>query len=275
MRAPAIGEPSTEPARVALTLADLEALEQQRAEELRRNPKKWRHNGLVVDFQLGTAGCFRAICRSSETGHQAGPGVHVGGFLGGNLLGLVEFGLEAGWNTLRTRGAAGQNALSLYGIDPVMLQQQIAERQPLTVIEADFSQLIVDTARSRAFNIGPSLRIHFLRKGRGLAYIGSGLHYQMWRTRYETLDGPLRLDFHGLSAPFKIGGGAYVHPNIAVTGEFTYTAAFYVLAGVNHPEAAAVAPLAVVDSSAVDVNTELRKGLPHFGKFTVNLRFRF
>ena len=257
-----------------LTPEDLDALEKQRAQAERKSPKKWRHGGLIVDFQIGTAGCFRQFCRS-DTGHSAAPGVHIGGFFGGNVLGILEIGLEAGWNTLRPREVAGRNAVTLYGLDPALLQQQIAQQQGVIALDVDFSTLTVSSAKSRALNIGPSLRIHFIRKGRGLAYFGTGIHYQLWRNRYETAGGATRLDFHGLSVPFKLGGGAYVHPNIAVVGEFTYSLAFYFLGGVDHPDLSAVAPLAIIESTAVDAGASLKQGLPHFGKFSVNLRFRF
>jgi hypothetical protein len=254
-----------------LTAADLDAIEQERLQNERKNPKRWRHAGLVFDLQLGTAGCFRQFCR---TEHSSAPGLHLGGFFGGNVLGILELGLEAGWNTLRPRDVAGRNAVTLYGLDPALLQQEISEQQGIPV-EVDFSTLIVNTAKSRAFNVGPSLRIHFIRKGRGLAYVGTGLHYQLWRNRYTTAGGDLRVDYNGLSAPFKVGGGAYVHPNIAVVGEFTYSLAFYVLGGVNHPDLSAVAPLALLEGTAIDAGSSLMKGLPHFGKFSVNVRFRF
>ncbi len=275
LEAPKIGaDPADEAPRKGPTLADLEQLERERTLQERKSPKKWRHGGLIVDLQLGTAFCTRQFCRSS-TGHDAAPGVALGGFFGGNVLGILEVGLAVGWNTLRPRGVADRNAISLYGLDPVLLQQVIAEQIGLPGVELDFSTLNTTSASSRAFNVGPSLRIHFIRKGRGLAYAGAGLHYQLWRNRYATTGGDTRLDFHGISAPFHIGGGAYVHPNIAVVGEFTYALTYFVLGGVKHPSLSSVAPLAVIEESAVEAGSSLIKGLPHLGKFTVNLRFRF
>jgi hypothetical protein len=275
LKAPSIdgADPAAAPTP-APTVADLEALEQKRAQEERKNPKKWRHAGLVFDLQIGTAGCFRSFCRG-DTGHRAAPGLHVGGFFGGNILGILELGLEAGFDTFRPRDVAGRNAVQIYGLDPERLEQEISNQMGGIPIEVDFSSLTVTGAKSRAVNAGPSIRIHFIRKGRGLAYVGTGLHYQLWRNRYTTAGGDLRLDFHGISAPFRVGGGAFVHPNIAIVGEFTYTAAYYVLGGVNHPQLSAVAPLSLVESTAVDAGASLMKGLPHFWKFGVNLRFRF
>ncbi len=267
-------EPAAETPTKGPTLADLEKLERERVEQERKSPKKWRHGGLIVDLQLGTAFCTRQFCRSSS-GHDAAPGLALGAFFGGNVLGILEVGLAVGWNTLRPRGIAGRNAIDLYGLDPVLLQQVVADQLGVPNVELDFTTLNVTSATSRAFNVGPSLRVHFIRKGRGIAYVGAGLHYQRWRNRYSTTGGDARLDFHGISAPFHVGGGAYVHPNIAVVGEFTYALTYFVLGGVKHPSLSSVAPLTVIEESAVEAGSSLIKGLPHLGKFTVNLRFRF
>ncbi len=273
--APSIGGDEPEaPAKSGPTVEDLERLERERVQQERKSPKKWRHGGLIVDLSLGTAFCTRQFCRSSS-GHDAAPGLALGGFFGGNVLGVLEVGLAVGWNTLRPRNVAGRNAIDLYGLDPVLLQQVIAEQIGVPQVDLDFSTLNVTSASSRAFNVGPSLRVHFIRKGRGIAYAGAGLHYQLWRNRYETTGGAARLDFHGISAPFHIGGGAFVHPNIAVVGEFTYALTYFVVGGVDHPNLSSVAPLSIIEESATEVGTSLIKGLPHFGKFTVNLRFRF
>lgn len=276
LEAPSIGgDPvEAEPVKKGPTVEDLEALEKLRREDERKNPKKWRHGGLVFDLAIGTAFCTRQFCRK-ESGHDAAPGFTIGGFIGGNVLGILEVGVEAGWSTLRPRGVAGRNAVTLYGLDPALLQQIIADQVGVQNLEVDFSTLTVTSATSRAFNVGPTVRIHFIRKGRGIAYVGTGIHYQLWRNRYETAGGDTRLDFHGISAPFRVGGGAYVHPNIAVVGEFTYALAYYVVAGVKHPSLSSIAPLAVLEDSAMEAGSSLLKGLPHFGKFTVNLRFRF
>jgi hypothetical protein len=275
--APSIaGDPLAEgPAAAAKpTVEDLEALEKERARQERKTPKRWRHSGVILELQLGTGGCARTICRS-ESGHHAAPGVHLGGFFGGNVFGILELGLEAGWNTLRPRDTETKNAVSLYGLDPEHLEQEIAKQQGVPGLEVDFSTLVVTGTKSRFVNVGPTLRLHFIRKGRGIAYAGTALHYQLWRNRYTTAGGDLRLDFHGLSIPFKIGGGAFVHPNIALVGEFSYSLSYFFLGGVNHPQVSAVAPIAIVESTAVDAGASLKGGLPRFWNFAVNLRFRF
>ncbi|MBL9101720.1 MAG: hypothetical protein JNL82_12230 [Myxococcales bacterium] len=276
LRAPSIdgGDPLPDDAPAKPTIEDLEALEKERLKLERRTPKRWRHNGVVAELQIGTGGCTRAICRGEE-GHYAAPGAHLGGFLGGNVFGVLELGLEASWNTLRPRDTADKNAVSLYGLDPEALEEEIAKQQGVPGLEVDFSTLVVSSTKSRFVNVGPTLRIHFIRKGRGIAYAGTGLHYQLWRNRYVTNGGDLRLDFHGISVPIRVGGGAFVHPNIAVVGEFSYSVSRFFLGGVKHPQVSAVAPISIVESTVIDAGASLTTRLPHFWNFSVSLRFRF
>lgn len=260
-------EKKKEPAKTKEEEAEAEA------KALRKQPKKWRHNGLILEPRIGLQGCTRVFCAGSQ-GHDAGPGVHLGGFVGGNIFGVLDVGIEVGWGTLKPRGAAGKNAVSLYGIDPERLEQAIADRTGADFLALDLSQLVVSSARTRTVQVGPALRIHFLRKGRGIAYVGAGIHYQQWRNQYETAGGPTRLSFHGLVAPLRVGGGAFVHPNIAITGEFAYHYAFFVVGGVSHTELSAVVPLTVIEGAALEAGSNLKQGMPHFWSFTVNLRFR-
>ncbi|MBK9752328.1 MAG: hypothetical protein IPO88_02270 [Nannocystis sp.] len=243
----------------------------------RDDPKRWRHAGFILDLQVGTGGCTRRFC-SSSSGHDAAPGLRLGGFVGGNIWGILEVGLAAGWNTLRPRGVTGENAMTLYDLDPAKVEAAIAKEQGVPALAIDLSSLTVQTASSRAFDIGPSLRVHFIRKGRGIAYAGADIHYQLWRNRYTTASGDLRLTFHGVSAPLRVGGGAYVHRNIAIVGEFSYVLSAFVVGGIRHPLLNAVAPLQALESTAAGFNSDhgtLKGGLPRFWNLSVNLRFRF
>lgn len=252
-----------------------EEIEEEEARARRKDPKKWRHAGMILEPRFGVFGCTRDFCAGSSK-HDAKPGALLGGFIGGNLLGLLDVGIEAQWGTLRPGAVAGRNALELYGLNPATLQQVIAERLGTDIIEVDFTKLTIadNASKSRAVSVGPALRIHFIRKGRGIAYAGAGISYQLWRNRYETASGPTRVDFHGLVAPLRVGGGAMVHPNIAVTGEFAYHYAFYVVSGISHTEVSGVLPLTVVEGAALEAGSNLRKGLPHYWSFTVAVRFR-
>ena len=203
--------------------------------------------------------------------------MRLGGFVGGNILGIIEVGIAAGWNTLRPRDVVGQNALNLYGLDPAQVQVAIAEAMNVPALAVDLSTLTVQSASSRALDIGPSLRIHFLRRGRGIAYAGVDVHYQLWRNRYSTTGGDLRLDFHGISVPLRAGGGVHVHKNLAIIGEFSYAMTLFVVGGIRHPMLSAVAPLQALEgqASAVGSTGSLKSGLPHFWNLSLALRLRF
>ena len=265
-------EPAPEPADTKPTPppADADAEKKSRRDEVRR----WRHAGFIIDLQAGFGGCTRAHCRSAE-GHHAAPGARLGAFVGGNIFGIIEVGLAVGWNTLRPRDVAGRNALELYGLDPNKVATVIAEEMGVPALAVDLSSLTVASATSRAFDLGPSLRVHFIRKGRGIAYVGADIHYQLWRNRYKTAGGDVRLDFHGVSAPLRAGGGAYIHRNIAIVGEFNYVIAYFVAAGIHHPMLDAAAPLRGLEGQASQVATGLTKGMPHFWNLMINLRLRF
>lgn len=232
-----------------------------------------KHGGFIVDAQVGATACGRAVCQGAS-GHHATPGLHLGAFVGANLFGLLELGIEGGWNTLRPHDVAGRNAMALYGLDPAMLQQALAAEKGLPLPSIDFTGLDVASATSRAFDIGPSVRIHFLRKGRGLLFVGAGVHYQLWRNRYATPSGAFRLDFHGASIPLRVGGGAFIHKNIALMGELTYAPAVYGIVGIHLPDTATAAPLKVIDEVAKSSGPSLSSRLPHFWGFALTLRFR-
>ncbi len=157
------------------------------------------------------------------------------------------------------------------------MQVAIAEAMGVPALAVDLSTLTVQGASARAFNVGPSLRVHFIRKGRGIAYIGADIHYQLWRNRYSTASGDLRLDFHGVSAPLRAGGGVYVHRNLAIVGEFSYVPTVFVVGGIRHPMLTAVAPLQALEGRAAEVSNSgsLKSGLPHFWNVSLNLRLRF
>lgn len=250
----------------------LEELEEEAARARRKQPKKWRHAGMIVEPRLGVLGCTRQFCAGTG-GHHERPGVLLGGFIGGNLLGLLDVGVEAEWGTLRAGDLDGKNAIMLYGLDPARVEQALSRRLG-TKVDVDDKQLIVHSAKGRSVSAGPALRVHFIRKGRGVAYAGLGIHYRLWRNYYETTGGPTRMDFHGFSMPFRVGGGAFVHPNIAVLGEFAYHHSFYAVTGISHPELSGVAPLTLIEGAVLDAGANLRKGLPHFWSFSVSVRFR-
>lgn len=271
--APAASAPAAPPAAAPAPEAK-PAKESVRESTRRRTDadkkQRFRHGGFILDAKVGGGGCMRTTCQGTA-GHHAAPGLHLGGFLGFNLFGLIELGLEGGWSGLRPRDVAGRNALALYGLDPAQLQQAILADQTLPFPVLDFSSFNVTSAKSRAFDIGPSLRIHLIRKGRGLLFVGAGVHYQLWRNDYVTQGGNLRVDSHGASLPLRVGAGVFLTRNIALMGEVAYAPAIFGGMSFRLGDDRGVVPLKILeDTTGINVS----KNLPHFWSFALTLRFR-
>lgn len=241
---------------------------------LRRNKDRdvrFPHRGAIFEAQIGTMGCVRALCDDSR--HAISPGVRLNGFLGGNIRGWVELGLGGGWGTMRSSVASGTNALSMYGLDPGLLQQALAA-QAAGLIDIDFSGLATSRARMSSVNVGPVARVHFIPRGRIAAWAGSGVGYHLLRNKYETLAGTVKLDFHGLAVPIEAGLGVFVHENIAVTAQFDYLWTWYGLAVLDHPDQRAAVPVAALQAAADLQNVDLRGQLPQFWTLGFGIRGR-
>src|SRR5690606_37334451 len=177
--------------------------------------KPYKHTGLILEGKIGVLGCFRTHCRA-QYHHDAAPGLALGGFVGGNLLfGFLDVGLEAGWGRLRPRAYSGRNVLDLYSVDPARLQQVVAEETGAPV-PVDFSTLTLGEIQSRAIHAGPTIRVHVTPRGRVSAYLGAVLHYQQWRSDYETVGGKMRIGWHGIGVPLTAGVGGYVLRRLAI-----------------------------------------------------------
>ncbi len=240
----------------------------------KKKRKRFRHRGFIGEFKIGAAGCFKRACKS-QAGHYAKPGISLGGFVGGNIFGIADFGLELMWATMTPRAYSGRNVVDLYGIDSVRLQELLVENA--TYIGSDFSvdSLVLGTAKMRVLNVGPALRIHLVPRGRISAYVGTAFDYQLWRNKYETVGGPLRLDFHGLAIPLLGGVGFYPHPNVAVGFEFRWVYSYHIVIAAKHPELNAGAPIGLIDMAGRDEGIEVSSGLPTFWHAGASLRARF
>jgi hypothetical protein len=234
----------------------------------------WVHTGMILEGKIGMLGCTRRICRSENYHNSDKPGLMLGGFLGKNFRGLVDFGVEGAWGRVRPDGYSGRNAVDLYALDPYKLAEVLVEQTGMPDLNPDFSSLTVGEVKSRAIHAGPTLRIHLIPRGRISAYVGIGLHYQQWRSDYVTLDGPLRLGFHGISLPATAGVGAYVLRRLAVGAEFSYMHSFYMAAGVRHPELTTAAPIFLIESAALRAGADLRADLPSFWSLGLSVRVR-
>jgi type IV secretory pathway VirB10-like protein len=239
--------------------------------QAKRTPKQYRHNGFVIDGRLGTVGCVRTLCGADR--HDARPGVRLDGFLGGNIRGWVDLGVSGGWGTMTPRIDDGTNVLTLYGLDPVQLQQalDLLGGQALGI---DLASLAVTDAKMRAAQFGPLVRVHFIPRGRFTAYVGTGAQYNLFRTKYETTAGNVRLDFHGIAVPIQAGFGVHVLENLAVGVQFDYLWSWYGLATVDHPSRKFTLPVRVLESAAQMQQVDLRRQLPHFWTFGFALRAR-
>lgn len=232
--------------------------------------KRLRHDGFVTDLRIGTLGCIRGLCGGS---HNVSPGFRFDGFLGGNIRGFVDFGVGGGWGTLGSDVAQGSNVLSLYGLDPFLMQQALTLVGG-SALGIDLTTLTVNDTKLRAAQVGPQLRVHFIPRGRFAAYVGSGAQYNLFRARYGTNSGNARLDFHGISVPIQAGFGVHVHPHVAVGMQFDYLWTWYALANLDHAGNSLTVPVRILDDAAKMQGGDLRGQLPQFWTLTFGLRAR-
>lgn len=229
------------------------------------------HKGVVADFQVGTLGCIRSVC---SDGHDTKPGFSLRGFLGGNIRGFVELGLDGAWGTMSPRVDNGANVLALYGLDPGALQTALLGAAG-SLLPIDFGTLAVTgTTTLRSTRVGPVARIHFIPRGRVTAFVGSGVKYNLFRSRYDTALGAVKLDLHGLAVPIEAGLGVYVHKNIAVMAQFDYEWTWYGLAVLDNPVQRLALPVSALESAASEQGASFRDELPQFWNVGIGLRGR-
>jgi hypothetical protein len=225
----------------------------------------YEHRGFVLTADLGAMGCTKSVCARGG-GLDSAPGVRVGGFLGGNIAGIVELGVAGAWGKVTPSGVAGRSLLDVYGIEAAQASM-MAEQ-----LDFDLSSLIIDSAESANGRGGIALRVHFIPKGRVTAYVGSGVGYSLYRTRFATQLGGVRLDFHGIDVPIQGGVAFYVHPKIALAGQFDYMWTHYVAVYGETPTQQAAAPMGPVDDQLEEMGDALSGKLPHFWTATIGLR---
>lgn len=236
----------------------------------RTPPRKYAHDGFTTDLRIGTLGCLRGLCGS---GHNVSPGFRIDGFVGGNIRGFVDFGLAGGWGTMGSDVAPGTNVLSLYGLDPFLLQQALGLLGG-AALGFDLTTLNVTDTKLRAAQAGPLLRVHFIPRGRFSAYVGSGVQYNLFRARYATAVGGARMDFHGLAVPIEAGFGVYVHEHVSVGVQFDYLWTWYALANLDHAGQSLTVPVRILDEAARMQNASVKGQLPQFWTFALALRAR-
>lgn len=229
------------------------------------------HSGTVIDFRIGTLGCRGGFCDAGR--HDTKPGLRLDGFIGRNIRGWVEIGFGGGWGTIRPQITPGTNALLLYGLDPNVLSAALLA-QSAGLHSIDLAGLAVNEAELRSMQAGPSLRVHFIPRGRVDAFVGSGVGYNLLRARYQTAIGTAGFDFHGIEVPVQANLSVYVHRNIAMGVQFDYMWTWYGLGVLNHPQQRLPLPVAALDSVGAQVGADFSGDLPQFWTLGFALRGR-
>ncbi len=194
------------------------------------------------------------------------------GFLGGNIRGWVDLGVSGGWGSFSANVERDANLLRLYGVEPAQLQQAaIALGNPLGF---NPFALQVRGAKLRSARVGPSVRVHLIPRGRGIAYVGTGIGYSLFRARYDTAVGDVRLDFHGFDVPLQAGGGVQITEHIAAVAQFDFNWTWYPIAKLDHPQRTLTLPVSVLDSAASGSGGSVSDTLPRYWSVGVGIRAR-
>ena len=211
------------------------------------------------------------------------PGVDVGGYIGGNIAGIVDIGVEGSWGRLNAGDLRGRNIFDLYGVNPVTLEDVVnAELRSYAggdgtgANQVDFSELVVNgSVLGRTAGAGPLVRVHFIRYGRGSFYLGTGAQWRMWGNKYETELGNVALDFHGIALPAAGGLGFYPIKHLMIGAEFRYVFTHYFLSVIDHPELSTFSPMSLIDQATAEAGSTVSDGLPGFWNASVTMRVRF
>ena len=112
-------------------------------------------------------------------------------------------------------------------------------------------------------------------RGRVGAFIGSGVGYNLLRTRYQTGVGPVGLDFHGVEVPVEANLSVYVLERLAIGVQFDYMWTWYGLARTGSPPSSAAAvPMSVLQAAAQQQSVDLRGELPQLWTLGLAIRGR-
>ncbi len=235
-----------------------------------QSPREWKHSGFVLDAKVGMLGCMRTICAS---GHGADPGLRVGGFLGGNVGGILEVGVQGAWGRLRPNVGAGTNVLDLYGVDTAAVQAAVNAGTAGLAEDLDTSLLSVQGAELESIQAGFGLRVHFVPRGRFDLYAGSGVGYELFRTKYDTPGGEALLDFHGLGIPVQGGLSVFLTKRLALGADFEYRWTHFGLGTLQHPAQDVALPLSALERAGFGAEN-IGSQLPRFWTAGVTARLR-
>ena len=199
--------------------------------------------------------------------HRAKPGVRIDGFFGGNIKGFVDIGLAGAWGLLGNKLEPGQDGLALYGLEAPDLGPE--------AMLIDLSDFIVNSAKLDTTQVGLALRVHFIPRGRLLAYAGTGIGYQQFRARYQTDGGKTKLAFHGFYVPLQAAFGVQVHKNVALGAQFDFLFTWYGGVTLRGAPGNLGAPLSLIKGPAKEAGVDFPGDLPKFWTVGAFVRFRF
>jgi hypothetical protein len=132
----------------------------------------------------------------------------------------------------------------------------------------------VQSSELRAAQLGPSMRIHVVPRGRVGAFVGSGVGYNLLRARYQTAAGPVGLDFHGIEIPVEANLSVYVLEHLAVGLQFDYMWTWYGVAVLDHPQQRVAVPVGALQIAARQQGVDLRGQLPQLWTLGLAVRGR-
>jgi len=216
------------------------------------------HEGFIFAPRVGLQGCVGKICSAQR--HRATPGPRVDLFVGRNIGGIFDIGINAGWGMFFAPQPAKTNALTLYGVD--LDRYDAFARIAAPLFRFDARELKVQYARLSTARVGAHFRVHFNPSGRFVGYVGVGIGYTFFRGTYVTPPGALRVEFHGFDIPIDAGAAFHVHKRVALGLEGSYIWANYLVAAITHPAQKAVAPISLLQASVMRQDTYLKQDLP-------------
>lgn len=216
------------------------------------------HEGFIFAPRFGLHHCVGKICSAERHRATAGPRVDL--FLGRNIGGIFDVGINAGWGMFFAPHPTKTNALTLYGVD--LDRYDAFARLAGPLFRFDARELKVQYARLATARVGAHFRVHFNPRGRFVGYVGVGIGYSLFRGKYLTPPGIVRVDFHGFDIPIDAGAAFHVHKRVALGVEGSYVWANYLVATITHPAQKAVAPLSLLQASIMRQDTQLKQDLP-------------
>ena len=110
--------------------------------------------------------------------------------------------------------------------------------------------------------------------GARLAFVGSGVGYNLLRSRYQTAAGDVRLDLHGIDVPVEANLSVYLRPHVALGVQLDYMWTWYGAAVLDHPQQRLALPVSVLQAAGQQQGVDFRGELPQMWSVGLALRGR-